>query len=155
MYREADFILLNRSLRHHDRSRLRSRSLIIAVEICLRLMGLKRTEKILLHFSKKAEAPASSLEAVLLDRYITIFNYIKQFSAIKGRCLSQSLALRFLLGRQGIVCELKIGVRRNKGAFEAHAWLEWNGELVNDHPSNISSYLPFPSEKINATFKFR
>lgn len=51
-----------------------------------------------------------------------------------GTCLSQSLALRWLLGRAGIETELCFGARREQGRFEAHAWLEHHGVPIDESP---------------------
>lgn len=50
------------------------------------------------------------------------------------RCLAQSLALRRLLARQGLSGQLIIGVRREAGSFDAHAWIEHCGEPLQPEP---------------------
>jgi len=45
-------------------------------------------------------------------------------------CLTQALAARKLLGHYGQSAELKIGVTKSNGDFEAHAWLEIDGRIV-------------------------
>jgi hypothetical protein len=45
-------------------------------------------------------------------------------------CLTQALAARKLLGEYGQTAELKIGVTKSDGDFEAHAWLEIDGRIV-------------------------
>ena len=70
-------------------------------------------------------------------------------------CLRKSLALWFLLRRQGITTELQIGTRFDAGEFQAHAWVEYQGFVVGDRPqvkqyfasfenlnSNLSTQLP-------------
>ena len=47
-------------------------------------------------------------------------------------CLRRSLSLQKMLARRGIVTELKIGVRKEKGVFDAHAWLEYQGEPLGE-----------------------
>jgi hypothetical protein len=42
-------------------------------------------------------------------------------------CLRQALVLQWLLARQAIPTELRIGVRRDGGRLMAHAWLELAG----------------------------
>ena len=52
----------------------------------------------------------------------------------KASCLTQALAAQVMLERSGERPDLRIGVATDKGAFEAHAWLELNGRpLVGDH----------------------
>lgn len=45
-------------------------------------------------------------------------------------CLTQALAAKRLLGGYGQSAELKIGVAKSNGDFEAHAWLEIDGRIV-------------------------
>ena len=45
-------------------------------------------------------------------------------------CLTQALAARKLLEQYGQNAELKIGVTKSNGDFEAHAWLEIHGRIV-------------------------
>lgn len=45
-------------------------------------------------------------------------------------CLTQALALRFLLARRGMASDLRIGVARSGDAVAAHAWLERDGHVL-------------------------
>src|SRR5579864_55413 len=47
-------------------------------------------------------------------------------------CLHRSLALWWMLRRRGFDGRLRMGVRKGDTAFEAHAWVEYAGEVVND-----------------------
>ena len=49
----------------------------------------------------------------------------------KATCLTQAIALRTLLARDGKESELRIGVAKAEdGRLEAHAWLESDGRIV-------------------------
>ncbi len=61
-----------------------------------------------------------------------------------GNCLSRSLTLWWLLGRQGIACDLRIGVRQETGQFQAHAWVEYRGYPLNESPQVYQTYAVFP-----------
>jgi hypothetical protein len=51
----------------------------------------------------------------------------------QATCLTQALAAQVMLSRAGEEPSLHIGVATDRGAFEAHAWLELNGRpLVGD-----------------------
>ena len=59
-------------------------------------------------------------------------------------CLEKSLALRWLLAKQGIATDLRIGVRKAGGKFEAHAWVEKGGRvLVSDFDAEHQHYAAF------------
>jgi hypothetical protein len=61
----------------------------------------------------------------------------------RARCLSTSLALSRVLARRGVPTDLRIGVEPGQGRLQAHAWLEWRGAVLNDHPNNLRRYAPF------------
>jgi hypothetical protein len=60
-------------------------------------------------------------------------------------CLEESLALWWLLGRQGITCDLRVGVRKQSERFEAHAWVEHNSIALNEPEALHEHYAAFAS----------
>lgn len=50
----------------------------------------------------------------------------------RAACLQRSVVATWLLRQYGIDAELVIGCRPLP--FESHAWVEVDGEVVNDHP---------------------
>ena len=57
-------------------------------------------------------------------------------------CLQSSLALRAWLARIGVFADLRIGVRKDGGDLQAHAWLEYGGEVLNDDPRAVKRFVP-------------
>jgi len=53
-------------------------------------------------------------------------------SPLRPSCLDRSLVLWALLRRHGYRSTLRIGARKEGTRFEAHAWVEVNGVVVND-----------------------
>jgi Transglutaminase-like superfamily len=49
-------------------------------------------------------------------------------------CLARSLVLLWLLRGRGVDARLRIGVRFIDRQLDAHAWVEWAGQPVNDRP---------------------
>jgi hypothetical protein len=58
-------------------------------------------------------------------------------------CLEQSLALWWLLGRQGIASSVRIGTRKTDQKFEAHAWVECDGAALNEAVEPHQHYAAF------------
>jgi len=58
-------------------------------------------------------------------------------------CLVRSTTLWYLLRRQGIASEIRIGVNREEGGFHAHAWVEAHGAVLNDKADIHHQYSPF------------
>ncbi|HEY4839568.1 MAG TPA: lasso peptide biosynthesis B2 protein [Candidatus Acidoferrales bacterium] len=61
----------------------------------------------------------------------------------RAKCLEKSTVLWFLLHRKRLPAELRIGVRQAAKGFEAHAWVEVQGTIVNDTEDARQGYVPF------------
>lgn len=61
-------------------------------------------------------------------------------------CLEESLTLWYLLQRQRIPVSLRIGVRKENEKFEAHAWVEHNGEALNQDEAMHRHYAAFEQD---------
>lgn len=66
-----------------------------------------------------------------------------RYGAGRTSCLERSMALCWLLHRQGIAGVLCLGVRREAGRFEAHAWVEYAGRVLNDRDDVHRRFAPF------------
>lgn len=60
----------------------------------------------------------------------------------RALCLEQSLALCVLLRWQGVAAELRLGVQPRP--FQAHAWVEVDGEPVAEHGDLPLNLVAFP-----------
>ena len=58
-------------------------------------------------------------------------------------CLTRSLLLRSFLRRFGTDCELRIGVQVVGNELAAHAWVELDGQPINDTPDVVARYAVF------------
>ena len=61
-------------------------------------------------------------------------------------CLAESLVLWYHLQKQTIPARLRIGVRKSKEKFEAHAWVECAGAALNQTDEAHQHYAAFASE---------
>ena len=60
-----------------------------------------------------------------------------------GNCLSRSATFWWLLRSRGVQSELRIGVRKRNGEFDAHAWVECDGIVLNDRTERLEDYVAF------------
>jgi hypothetical protein len=67
-------------------------------------------------------------------------------SPVSSTCLERSLSLWWLLARQGIVAQLRIGVRKEGEKFAAHAWVEHEGTAVGEPEDTHVHYAAFAEE---------
>jgi len=112
----------------------------------LRLLGFKTVQSAL---SCGLPAPVYSKDARARTRAQQIAKMVR-VAAVYGRfgatCLPQSMVLwRFLQG-QGIGCHLRLGARRENGNFEAHAWVEVDGVVLNDAADVGERFRPLEPE---------
>jgi hypothetical protein len=70
------------------------------------------------------------------------------YSPIRPTCLEESLALWYLLSEQCITPQLRIGVRKTDGKFEAHAWVEYQGHTLNQSHEVHKHYAAFDSDLV-------
>ena len=62
----------------------------------------------------------------------------------KTNCLKQSLLLWVLLGRSKLFSEIRLGVQKDSSQqFNAHAWVECNGEPLIDSRDTINRFSAF------------
>jgi len=62
---------------------------------------------------------------------------------LHASCLARSLVLDRLLRARGFAPELRIGVRVERGGLDAHAWIECDGQPLDDAPDVASRYATF------------
>ncbi|MEW5939859.1 MAG: lasso peptide biosynthesis B2 protein [Chloroflexota bacterium] len=76
-----------------------------------------------------------SLPAARRLRQLVI--YASRLHLLPMTCLSQSLALRDMLGKRGISSEIRIGAKKAARGIHAHAWVEIEGQTIGE-PEDIS-----------------
>lgn len=62
----------------------------------------------------------------------------------RAKCLEQSLTLYYLLRRHGVAAVYCHGVQPYP--FQAHAWIEYRGEVVNDVPEHVGLFSRFSDQ---------
>ena len=66
-----------------------------------------------------------------------------RYGPYRATCLKQSMVTLWLLWHQGIPCHVRIGVRRESNPFQAHAWVEYQGEALNEGSDIHERFVPF------------
>jgi hypothetical protein len=61
----------------------------------------------------------------------------------RASCLEQSQVLCRILRRRGMNADLRIGARKEANRFEAHAWLELNGNVIEGGGAEHLHFFPF------------
>lgn len=74
-------------------------------------------------------------------RTAEMVNAAARWGVYDATCLRRSLVLWWLLRRRGIAASLRIGAHIEMGAFSAHAWVEFQDEVINDVPDVRERYV--------------
>ncbi|HJU64930.1 MAG TPA: lasso peptide biosynthesis B2 protein [Gemmatimonadaceae bacterium] len=115
-------------------------ALLAAVKLILLTRGFARTRRLLERWSERSQSSVSDRRLVERIEYSIALG--AAFFPGRALCLEQSLALHFLLRRAGVESRLRLGVQPHP--FAAHAWVELNGEPVNDVLEHIKHFTPLP-----------
>jgi hypothetical protein len=67
-------------------------------------------------------------------------------SPISSTCLERSLSLWWLLSRQNVATQFRIGVKKDGEKFAAHAWVERNGVAIGEHGESHLHFAAFEQE---------
>jgi len=62
----------------------------------------------------------------------------------RAKCLEQSLTLYYLLRRKGIAAKYCQGVQ--PFPFQAHAWVEYRGQVINDIAEHAEQFARLPDQ---------
>ncbi len=123
---------------------LRALVLLPLVALSLRWRGFRATQATLQQFLFD---PKHEPDAALVSKRVAatahMVNTADRHGLVHPSCLAKSMALWWLLGRQGISSHLRIGIRKENGAFEAHAWVERGGAALNEPDEHHHHYAAF------------
>jgi hypothetical protein len=76
-------------------------------------------------------------------------NRAATFGLFRPKCLVKSRALRKLLDAEGIDgAQVRVGVHLSNGRFRAHAWVEYEGQVVGDDPDIVAKFVPMPGIRV-------
>lgn len=114
---------------------LQAHLLLPAIVLLLRVAGFRRSYALLKRWQRSRLQPGERESERYAARTATLVYAAAGNVPVPSTCLSRSLTLWHLLRRQGVAADLRIGVRRADGAFQAHAWVEVGGAVLNDDAS--------------------
>jgi hypothetical protein len=117
------------------------------VALSLRVRGFKSTKAALERRLSSSHARAVPNEPVVetVGRTARMIRAALRYGVVRPTCLAESLGLWYLLRKQGVSAELRIGVRKIAHKFEAHAWVEFDGVALNQPEEQHRHYAAFDS----------
>jgi hypothetical protein len=124
----------------------RSAILLPLIACALRIFGLPKVQAELERHRKRADLRKSVGARQDSENVSTIARMAaaaSRYGLVRGNCLSQSLLLWYLLRQEGHNARMRLGGRREGKAFEAHAWVEIDGQAVNGRDDVRELFTPF------------
>ncbi|HKW65532.1 MAG TPA: lasso peptide biosynthesis B2 protein [Candidatus Acidoferrum sp.] len=123
---------------------LRALLMLPLVALSLKFRGFDATRSTL---RKGLSRTAQQMRTDSLDKQIALtahmVNAADRHGPVHPSCLVKSLTLWWMLGRQGVPSELRVGVRKEGGSLEAHAWVEREGMALNEPEERHHHYAAF------------
>jgi hypothetical protein len=105
---------------------LRAAILVSAVRLALWVVSFKKLRCVVNSLTRVRFRPPNRYSADQLSWAVrSASRYVP-----RATCLTQALVLHILLRREGLQSTIRIGVRKDAGHFEAHAWVESQDRIV-------------------------
>ena len=118
--------------------------LLPQISLSLRARGFTKTKDTLqqkLH-STVSDRPLDQNTAEQVQKTCRMVKAASRYGIVRPTCLVESLALWYLLQKQGISVALRIGVRKSE-KFEAHAWVECAGVALTEPEAKHQEFAAF------------
>src|SRR5215207_6254312 len=119
------------------------------VDLRLRAFGFRRTANQAITLGHRPSRPEDVRRAYEYARWLRI---AARHHLVRARCLHQALALHHWLRRQRLPSELRIGVRMSRAGLRAHAWVEFAGHVLDEHPAAVGGFTPLTSARPDEDF---
>lgn len=124
---------------------IRATLLLAVTGLGLRWVSFRRIQRLLGRVNLelgKAHSPADA--ATQAHKTARLVDAAARHGPYRANCLPTSLVLRYLLLRQGIQADLRVGMRKTDGGgLDAHAWVEHAGQPLIDRADIHQHFAPF------------
>ena len=114
--------------------------------VALQLVGLRRWQLVMAQVTRAKAAKSKtgrSTQIVEAQRVARLVAIASRYGIHRANCLQQSLVLRWLLKQRNIESEIRYGARKEETELSAHAWVEFEGIVLNDTHDVGTRYRPF------------
>lgn len=128
---------------------LAAAAVIAASRVGLRTAGYRRWNSVLFKLSAGRIRPsadnntAEPRSQLFPEHLARLTGAAARNLPFKPTCLERSTGLWWLLRRYGFDAQIRIGARKTGELFEAHAWVEYAGGVLNDSDDEHRSFSVF------------
>lgn len=118
--------------------------LLAAIRIGFAVLSFERLRRSLRRLEKPRQHPTAE-DPQLPEKITRAVTVASRYIPGANTCLIQALAAKVFLARADIPAKLHIGVARgDEGDLKAHAWIEYNGNVVLGELEDLSTFTPLP-----------
>lgn len=117
-----------------------------AVKLGLQLLPFRTVYRFVLRRRMRAVGVDQKIARSSIEKVAWAVTLVSHYLPVFRNCLNRALAAQMLLKRRGHSANLHIGVMRGQeGKFEAHAWIESEGQVIIGSLPELSTYSRLPS----------
>ena len=113
------------------------------VRMLLKAVSFQRLQRVLDRLTT-GKTPAQDVDPARVLELAHFVNAASRHTPVDNTCLHRSVTLWWLLRRRAIDGRLRLGARKRNGEREAHAWVEYRGEIVSEDSTRAEDYVPLP-----------
>lgn len=115
-----------------------------AMSVCVRVLGLQKT-RVLFGVAQVARPvrPQDAAARPLVREIAWLTLVAARYLPISISCLPLALTQIWLLNRNDLPSELRIGVRKRQVGIDAHAWTEYCGEPLTEPMAVHQNFAAF------------
>ena len=114
--------------------------------ILLHIFGLKRTRSVMSQLSSKSRKNLPEAGQMNVAKQVArMVSIAANHGPYHANCLKRSVLIWWLLERKGIHTEIRVGAQMDPFGLQAHAWVEYQGDVLNDRQDIAEQFAPFES----------
>jgi hypothetical protein len=106
--------------------------LLLSLDLALRLLPFRKVQAWVRSSRPGKKSVDIGQTALEIHRAEEILDRAARHHLYPMTCLRRSLGLQWLLSKRGLLTDLCFGVRRENGQLQAHAWLEYQGQVIGE-----------------------
>ena len=111
---------------------IQAMAFLLLTRIGLRVTGFRRWKALIEQSARPCRRLEPDAQFEVAARITRLVRSAELHAPGIPNCLERSLALWWLLQRAGVEAALNIGARKIESRFEAHAWVELRGRVLNE-----------------------
>ena len=121
--------------------------LLGVIRLGLRLLPFGNLLKLLQKISNlNFYLPTLPENQISISKIVWAVNVATRYMPGSAKCLARALTTQVLMNSYGYHPELRIGVAKGEGGtLEAHAWIEYQGQVAIGYLTDLYRFIPLPS----------